>query len=802
MQLKERTELQGGKYRIVTALGQQGGFGITYLARQEALERNVVIKELFIKELYSRDRGSAQITTVENSSVVDYYKEKFLSEARSIAALEHPNVVRVIDVFEENGTAYYVMEYHPNGSLGSIIDKEGAMSEERALRYIRQVSSALRFVHENHIMHLDIKPDNILLNNRDEAVLIDFGVSKRYTDNRKGGVLNSTPVTNGYAPIEQYSVDGVTEFTPSTDIYSLGATFYTLLTGKCPPEPIKLVNNNFITEELERHKISRQTVDAIAKAMSFAKENRPLNVDEFLQLLGVPLVSAGSFDSRSTVIMSGNVANGGNQVSRPTVIMPANGGNSVSRPTVIMPANGGNQVSFPTELMDADDSCDYASDNKSKEYYTEGVKAYYKENYAEAVDFYTKAAELGHIKAQYFLGNCFEKGIGVQRNDKEAFKWYNKAAENRYIKAYYKLGNSYEYGLGVSANLSEALVWYRKAAERRGADAYFNVGYCYDNGIGVKKNPAEAIKWYRRASEQVNVVAMINSGRRNKMTDDEPNLVLDGYSLYKAGNQTEALEIWYKAAEQGSEIALYNIGACYYNNRNFNEAVKWWRRAAKLGDKRAPYYLADSYYYGEGPPVDINEAVMWYVKSAEQGYAAAEFRLGCCYVKGVGVAKNRVEAVKWWRKSAERGYAVAEFYLSTCYYGNIGVVANYTEAVKWCHKAAKRGLLVAQIFLAGIYENGMGVAKNLAEALVWYGKAAEQGDNTASEALQRLSLLVKRNNSVKTYSDKPQNNNTDIISTQNGNRVTKLDREVESPVNLKVLLSIIVVILLLLMMLL
>ena len=162
--------------------------------------------------------------------MVNRYRDKFIKEARALAKLRHRHIVRIIDVFEENNTAYYVMEYIAGGSLGDKA-KGAALPEADAVRYIRQVASALDYVHSRHMMHLDVKPSNILLNSDGEAILIDFGLSKQY--DMSGEQTSSTPVgiSHGYAPMEQYKRGGVGTFSPATDIYSLGATLYKLVTG-------------------------------------------------------------------------------------------------------------------------------------------------------------------------------------------------------------------------------------------------------------------------------------------------------------------------------------------------------------------------------------------------------------------------------------------------------------------------------------------------------------------------------------------------------------------------------------------
>ena len=158
MHLKEGTSLQGGRYRIETVLGQ-GGFGITYLAIQVGLNRQIAIKEFFMKEYCNREEETSHVTvpSVGSKELVKRFRQKFVKEAQTISELDNHHIVRIHDVFEENETAYYVMEYLPGGDLRSRIPK-GGMPETEALSYIRQIADALMFVHERNILHLDIKP--------------------------------------------------------------------------------------------------------------------------------------------------------------------------------------------------------------------------------------------------------------------------------------------------------------------------------------------------------------------------------------------------------------------------------------------------------------------------------------------------------------------------------------------------------------------------------------------------------------------------------------------------------------------
>ena len=282
MSLKQGTLLKNGEYRIEKVLGQ-GGFGITYLGVQVALDRKVAIKEFFMKGVCERDAETSQvsISNADNKELASRFREKFLKEARSIASLEHRNIVSVIDVFECNGTAYYVMKHLGGSSLADKV-KQGALSEADAVRYIRQVASALEFVHSKRMMHLDVKPANILLDDTDSAVLIDFGLAKQYDD--AGTQTSTTPVgiSHGYAPMEQYRRGGVSSFSPATDIYSLGATLYKLVTGATPPEASDINDDGL---PVLSDSISPAVRSAIEAAMQPKRKDRPQSIAEFLEMI-------------------------------------------------------------------------------------------------------------------------------------------------------------------------------------------------------------------------------------------------------------------------------------------------------------------------------------------------------------------------------------------------------------------------------------------------------------------------------------------------------------------------------------
>ena len=285
--LQPGSTLQNGKYEIQRVLGQ-GGFGVTYLALQQGLNRIVAIKEFFMENFCVRNADTHHVTIATEGSreLVERYRNKFLKEARNIAKLEHPNIVSIIDVFEENSTAYYVMKYAQNGSLDDKVKREGHLSEADAKRYILKIANALRFVHQHKMTHLDVKPANILLSDNDEPWLIDFGLSKQY-DAKTGEQTSSTPLgySPGYAPIEQYMAGGAGTFSPESDIYSLGATFYKLLTGATPPDASTVANDGLPVQALKEKGVSQRAITVIFQAMEPLRKDRLHDMDSFINLL-------------------------------------------------------------------------------------------------------------------------------------------------------------------------------------------------------------------------------------------------------------------------------------------------------------------------------------------------------------------------------------------------------------------------------------------------------------------------------------------------------------------------------------
>lgn len=276
-------------YKIVDILGQ-GSFGITYLATMEvpgslgSIEPKVALKEFFMKEINTRNGSSVTGGSTTRDGLFEKYRQKFRHEAQNLSLMNHNGVVKVFESFDANGTSYITMDYLGGGSLDSLIEKRGHLSEKEAIHMTCGIADALSNMHKHHMLHLDLKPSNVMLNDKGEPVIIDFGLSKQYDES--GVPETSTTVgggTPGYAPLEQASYREGVGFPVTMDIYALGATLFKMLCGHRPPEADKIMNDGFPYDELKG--VSRPLVNVVTKAMAFRKADRYQTVDEFIAAL-------------------------------------------------------------------------------------------------------------------------------------------------------------------------------------------------------------------------------------------------------------------------------------------------------------------------------------------------------------------------------------------------------------------------------------------------------------------------------------------------------------------------------------
>ena len=283
-------KLKGQKeYTIVKEL-HRGGFGITYLAKGIVNDGNIphecnyTIKELFISEYCKRNAdNSVGVSSPDKTNTFLAAKSKFLEEARILHGLSHSNIVPVNEVFEQNGTAYYVMEYLGNSSLlQHVHDNGGRLSEDCAINITKTVCTAVKYLHDNSVLHLDIKPDNIMMFNG-KPYLIDFGQAMFFKNGKPKGQHQIGGYSRGFSSAELRN-GAISTFRKDLDIYSVAATLYYMLTGEEPDDAATISKKKIYVGLPDQ--TSDNVCSAITSAMSSNVAERPADINDFIGQLG------------------------------------------------------------------------------------------------------------------------------------------------------------------------------------------------------------------------------------------------------------------------------------------------------------------------------------------------------------------------------------------------------------------------------------------------------------------------------------------------------------------------------------
>lgn len=399
--LQPNTPLKGGQYLIERMLGQ-GGFGNTYVGINIAFEEKIAIKEFFMQGINDRDdaTGSITVSLERNKPQFEEQLEKFKKEALRIRKLDNPHIVKVHDLFEENGTAYYVMDYIDGENLTERLERTGKpMNESEVRELLPQILDALKKVHDAGIWHLDLKPANIMVDKSGNVRLIDFGASKQL-NSQIGGATTSTAIgyTNGYAPREQME-QNYDKFGPWTDIYAFGATLYSLLTNKRPPLPTDIDDD--ISEDKHQalpfpDNVSCSMKQMVLWMMKTNRNQRPQDIDSIL--FRTPVLLQKEFveteDPDEETFLASDESKTDNALEN-----------------LIQQAEKG----------DAD------AQFKLGRLYDKGEGV--EEDKMEALKWYEKSADNGNADAQNQLGDWYYFGFNVKRNHYMANLLYLQAAQ-------------------------------------------------------------------------------------------------------------------------------------------------------------------------------------------------------------------------------------------------------------------------------------------------------------------------------------------------------------------------------------
>ncbi|HTM62466.1 MAG TPA: protein kinase [Burkholderiales bacterium] len=547
-------------YVIERVLGQ-GGFGITYLARDTNLDQEVAIKEYLPVEVATR-RPDATVgaRTSEHDERYRWGLERFIREARTLARFDHPNIVRVLSVFELNGTAYMVMRFEEGETLAAALERKHALSEADLMRVLMPILDGLELVHNAGFIHRDIKPDNIHIRSDGSPVLLDFG-SARYALGHSRTV--TILVAPGYAPFEQYYSSGENQG-PWTDIYSLGATCYRAIAGRAPLDAIARSKGILgSTQEIlvpatavGTARYSERFLKAVDHALTFAEKERPQSIAEWRKELSTGKAApAPAKATAAPVAPPSRIATmvwGG--VGAVIVLaglaalpwlMPA------KQPPVVQaepvkPAQDAEALRRLSALEQkmSDEQKNLAEERKRLAEEREQAKVERKrleqERARPAPVTKPRAEQPKPAAPEPVAPKVTETQVAVaapppatmqapaaeplasadraiaRGNYAEAAAALKPLAEKGNAQAMVKLGDLYLAGQGVERSDELALRMYRAASDRGNAEAHQRLGDLYTKGRGVPQNNFHAYAYYLAATQAGNTAAKADAERLQK----------------------------------------------------------------------------------------------------------------------------------------------------------------------------------------------------------------------------------------------------------------------------------------------
>lgn len=781
MQLSNGTLLHGGTYRIEKTLGQ-GSFGITYLAVHTGLEKKVAIKEFFMKELNSRSNDGS-ITGMTDGSLSYNYGQKFKKEALNLSRLDHPNIVRVTDSFEENGTFYYVMDYIEGQNLNDYLEHCG-VSQQIAVEIIKEVADALIYMHEQKkMLHLDLKPGNIMRRASDGHIfLIDFGLSKHYSND--GHPETSTTIglgTAGYAPVEQSNQAKNGEFRPTIDVYALGATLYKLLTRETPPAASELVSDDtIISESLTEKGISDELISFIEKAMMPSVKKRIQTIREFKNSIpsNVGMITP---DTTTEETPDSTVVDDNKKDDSPAVTVVDDSDNDK---TQILEDDDKTEIlddSDKTQILGGvNDAKDKAEEDTSKYETFEESHYVISYDYLQNVEETMSNASSGNASAMLAMGFMYLRGQGVEQNLDTAYSWFTRAnnkgdyrarkmiAKWSKVKGKYKkdkveiqsersdssdnAGINYQWIVtGVVALIIGAVAVYFQLTPSYG-EKYIEA-LNLQEGIGVEKNEEKAFELFKELSDKGYGPATFEVMQAYRFGNGVEN-----DSVMAESYKTKTVEQLHKYAEKGDMYAEYCLGQIYEYGycvkESEAEAESWYRKSAEKG------YAAAQCRYGlchlwnsdtEGNGLNKEDASIVFTelkKSAEQNYPQGQFWLAECYGQGIGTPIDSAQWINWIKKAADNNEPNALREIGNCFLNGVKVPKDEKKGFNYLKKSTDMGNPSAGMDLAYCYFMGIGTTKNVDEAIRVILPVAENiGDDSAQWALYRMYL---EKNDIKT----------------------------------------------------
>lgn len=615
--LEEGTLLYHGRYELGTVIGQ-GGFGITYSAWDLVLDIPVAIKEYFPKFYCERNPSETDEVSPKPGCNV-YYQlgfQTFVREARILASLQNiRSVVKVYDCFEKNQTAYIVMEFVRGENLGAYC-KNHHPDEKKLLKMLRGTIDDMILVHKSGVLHRDISPNNLMIQEDGVVKLIDFGAASNLSDTKDPASLNQH-----FAAPEQFDING--KQGTYTDVYGLASTLYTLLSGEITQDaPSRQKKDNLRKPRKLNRKISRRTSNSIFRALRLDSKKRTQSLEDFraeLYHLPRPIQTPWQKMLYSLKIICAALLAEGVMFA----VVYCNDTHLLR------------QIQLSAEAIWQED-CElgyYLATN----YYT-GItgEEEFERDYERAAYWYKWAANHGSGEAATDYGYYLEYGLKYEQNLPLAFHYYQIGADAGIPRAFNNLGLMYLYGKHVESNTELALKYIKRAAEGGNGLAMVNLGLIYQDGTFCQIDKDKAVAYYQAAVQQ-----------------DEPLgyfLLGDCYAKGFGVKQdfTRFLEYCYRSALQGCIDAMFRLGECYRTGElgyvDYKEALNWYKSANQDFHGGALYESAIMYRDGLGIEIDpIEASSLMQLAATFGGYQPAKDELEKMITEGYGIFSETYE---------------------------------------------------------------------------------------------------------------------------------------------------------------
>jgi len=607
-------------YLLEQVLGQ-GGFGITYLARDTNLDQRVAIKEYLPVEVAARrNDASVRARTEEHDERYRGGLARFIREARTLARFDHPNIVRVLSVFEFNNTAYMVMRFEEGSNLAAVLEKRGTLPEGELMRIVQPILDGLELVHNAGFIHRDIKPDNIHIRADGSPVLLDFGSARQPISHAPSMTILVAP---GYAPFEQYYSSGENQG-PWTDIYALGATCYRAISGAAPLDAIARSKGVLGSARemlvpasvVGAGKYSERLLKAIDHALEFEERKRPQSIAEWRRELlpqaGAPQAQPAAQQAGPTPLQQHDrtpVKHARVGIRTFVLAGVAGGAVAIAGAALLLhiyppgPGGGGKTQALPPAPADSSKKKLLTADNGQLE------PQKLQKNIVTAENAQPQAAaqdEQLQLKAQIEklqkqIDEQHQREVEAARKQEEALK----QEEARKQEAAKKVAVARQQKL--AQQLAEARK--RQAEEEQ------------------KKLAAE-----REAAKQAGTNTQVATAAP-AVTPAPPSpaqQLRKAESDYAAGKHADALPVFKQQAEGGNAEAQLDLGKAYADGRGVKRddasAAVWYRKAAMQGNAEAQLRLGALYVEGHGVPADDFQAYVWFSAAARGGSTTARAR--------------------------------------------------------------------------------------------------------------------------------------------------------------------------------